>query len=163
MAQFTKTSELTEESRVSIPVVRAEEFYKPPPNLRPDAWQLVPPAELVFHWVSHRLRRTTTAPQGFAIGQLRFARINHNRWVADCPCGSAQVVSPADQRMACTECGLGWMTLTFPESPDAVEESLDPLLPHERNWWHDEDPAAPVPPPVEPEPTEPEPPIEGGV
>jgi hypothetical protein len=150
---------------VSIPVVRAEDFYKPPPNLRPDAWQLVPPAELVFHWVSHRLRRTTTAPQGFAIGQVRFARINHNRWVADCPCGSAQVVSPTDQRMACTECGLGWMTLTFPEDADTVEESVDHLLPHERNWWHDEDPARPAPP-IEPEPPaeqDPEPPIEGGV
>ena len=147
---------------MSIPVVRAEDFYKPPPNMRPDAWGLVPAAELVFHWVSHRLRRSTTAPQGFVIGALGYARINHNRWLTDCPCGSAQIVSPTDPRMACTECGLGWRTLTFPEDPDAVEESISHLLPHERNWWHPDDPdrpADPAPPPVE-EPPAPEPPVE---
>ena len=147
-----------------IPVERAESFYLPPPTIPRDAWAGVPAAELVFRWVSHRMQRTTVPPRGFVIGAIGWARINHNRWVSDCPCGSAQVVSPTDKRMACTECGLGWRTLVFPEDPDAVEESLDPLLPHERNWWHDEDPGRPAPPPAvdpEPEPPQPEPPIEG--
>ena len=137
-----------------IPVQRAEDFYLPPPHLKPDAWASTPAAERVFLWVSHRLQRTAAVPQGFVIGAVGFARINHNRWVSDCPCGSAQVVSPTDPRMACTECGLGWRTLTFPEDAAAVEVSIADLLPHLRNWWHDEDPARPAPP-------EPQPPIEG--
>lgn len=139
---------------MSIPVVRAEAFYLPPPNMKPDAWKLVPAAELVYLWVSHRLQRTTVAPRGFVIGQIGFARINHNRWVSDCPCGSAQVVSPTDPRMACTECGLGWRPLTFPEDPAAVEASIAHLLPHEKHWWHPNDPDRPADPPA------PEPPVE---
>lgn len=142
---------------MSIPVVRAEDFYLPPPHLPVDAWATVPAAERVYLWVSHRLQRTTIAPKGFVIGALGFARINHNRWVSDCPCGSAQVVSPTDQRMACTECGLGWRTLQFPEDPAAVEEGLAALPPHLRNWWHPEDPDQPAPPP-KPAPEEPQPP-----
>lgn len=141
--------------------MRAEDFYLPPPHLPADEWANVPAAERVFLWVSHRLQRSTTPPAGFVIGQLGFARINHNRWIADCPCGSAQVVSPTDQRMACTECGLGWRTLTFPADPAAVEASLADLLPHQKHWWHDEDPDRPSPPP-EPTPEEQQPPVEGG-
>jgi hypothetical protein len=144
-----------------FPVVRAETFYLPPPHMNPDAWALVPPAELVFWWVSHRLQRTTAAPAGFVIGQVGYARINHNRWVSDCPCGSAQVVSPTDQRMACTECGLGWRTLTFPEDPAAVEAGLEHLLPHLKNWWHPDDPDR-IDEPPEPTPDDPQPPTGPG-
>jgi hypothetical protein len=73
--------------------------------------------------------------------------------VADCPCGSAQVVTPADQRMACTECGYGWVRLIYPDDPAAAEASVEDELPHERNWWHADDPSWDRPPdPAEPEP-----------
>jgi hypothetical protein len=125
---------------VQFPVERAETFYLPPPGQPEDAWALVPPAERVFRWVELRQQRRLTPPDGFVIGQQIYARINHNRWVADCPCGSAQVVTPNDARLACTECGYGWVLLVFPEDPAAVEESLADELPHLRNWWHDDDP-----------------------
>lgn len=141
---------------MSIPVERAETFYLPPPTMPPDAWDAVPAAERVFLWVSYRINRTTRPPKGFVIGHVIWPRINHNRWLADCACSSAQVVSPSDPRMSCTECGLGWVSLVFPEDPATVEASLAELLPHERNWWHDEDPARPEPPVEEP-PTEPTP------
>ena len=127
-----------------IPVLRAETFYLPPPaGRRTEDWSAIPPAERVFRWAELRQQRRLVPPQGFVLGQSAYARINHNRWVADCPCGSAQVVSPKDARLACTECGLGWITLTFPADPEAVEASVLEDLPSLRNWWHDDDPAYP--------------------
>ena len=125
-----------------IPVVRAETAYLPSHPHRPDAWALVPLAERVFRWYEDRVQRRVRPPDGFVIGQQAYPRINHNRWIADCPCGSAQVVSPADPRMACTECGYGWLTLVFPEDVAAVEASVADELPHLRNWWHGEDPVS---------------------
>lgn len=127
-----------------IPVVRAETFYLPPPARHPEDWSLIPPAQLVFRWVEVRLQRRAVPPEGVLIGQQAYARINHNRWVADCVCGSAQVVSPKDPRMACPECGFGWVRLVFPEDADAVEASVADELPHLRNWWADDDPANPA-------------------
>lgn len=125
---------------MQFPIERAEAFYLPPPGQPEDAWTLVPPAELVFRWVELRQQRRLSPPDGFVIGQQIYARINHNRWIADCPCGSAQVVTPTDARLACTECGYGWVLLVFPADPAAVEESLADQLPHLRNWWHPNDP-----------------------
>lgn len=127
-----------------IAVVRAETFYKPPPSMPADAWADVPAAELVWRWYETRMGRRVTPPEE-TVDDSTFARINQNRWVADCTsCGSAQVVSPTDPRYACTECGWGWYPLTFPEDPAAVEASLMGLKPGLRNWWHDEDPNNPV-------------------
>ncbi|WP_314411357.1 hypothetical protein [Streptomyces sp. DSM 40484] len=128
---------------MAIPVQRAETFYLPPARRPPISWDDVPAAERVFKWIEHRQQRRVLPPEGFIIGQKIYAQINHNRWVADCPCGSAQVVSPADPRTACTECGLGWIVLVFPDDPDAVEASVIHELPHLRNWWHPDDPANP--------------------
>lgn len=131
-----------------IPVQRAETFYLPPASQPPTAWALVPPAERVFRWIEHRAQRRVSAPDGTLLGQRAWARINHNRWVADCPCGSAQVVSPADPRTACTECGYGWVPLVFPADVDAVEASVAEELPHLRNWVNPDDPD-PWPAPAE--------------
>ncbi|MEU5077109.1 hypothetical protein AB0G76_37005 [Streptomyces asoensis] len=128
---------------MQIPVERAETFYLPPSARRPEDWSAIPPAERVFRWTEQRQQRRVVPPTGFIIGQQAYARINHNRWVADCPCGSAQVVSPADPRMACTECGLGWVRLVFPDDPGAVEQSVSADLPHLRNWWNFDDPTNP--------------------
>lgn len=126
---------------MAIPVARAETYYLPPPGRgRGDEWALVPAAERVWRWAEQRQQRRLVPPDGFIIGQQQYARINHGRWVADCPCGSAQVVTPADPRMACTECGLGWIRLVFPEDPAAAEAAVADDLPHERNWWHPDDP-----------------------
>lgn len=126
---------------MAIAVQRAESFYLPPPDQPATAWALVPPAERVFRWAELRQQRRLVAPDGFVIGQQAYARINHGRWVADCPCGSAQVVTPTDPRMACTECGYGWVQLVFPADPAEAEASVDSELPHERNWWHPDDPS----------------------
>lgn len=131
------------------PVVRAEAFYAPPPELEPDAWDLVPPAERVWRWVEYRQQRRVVPPEGFLLGESVWAGINHNRWVVDCPCGSAQVVTPDDPRFACTECGYGWVTVTFPDDVAGAEDAITAELPHLRNWTN---PAIPRPASVLPPP-----------
>lgn len=128
---------------MAIAVVRAETFYLPPPTEPADAWALVPAAELVWRWYETRVGRRVIPPTE-EVDETYYARINQNRWIADCVCGSAAIVSPADPRYACTECGWGWCTLVFPEDVAAVEASLLALKPNLRNWWHPDDPANPA-------------------
>ncbi|MFJ3663164.1 hypothetical protein ACIPPM_22165 [Streptomyces sp. NPDC090119] len=125
-----------------VPVVRAETFYTPPPPQPADLWADVPAAERVWSWYEVRMGRRVTPPQD-TVDEVYFARINQNRWIADCSCGSAAVVSPTDPRYACTECGWGWCTLVFPDDPAAVEASLLGLRPNLRNWWNPLDPRNP--------------------
>ncbi|MGW3024838.1 hypothetical protein [Streptomyces sp. NPDC001221] len=134
-----------------IAVVRAETFYLPPPGTDPHAWDDVPPAERVFSWYEARVGRRVIPPAD-PVDDTYYARINQNRWIADCLCGSAQVVSPADPRYACTECGWGWCALIFPADVAAVEGSLASEKPFLRNWWNDLDPANPNIPVVAPDP-----------
>lgn len=135
-----------------ISVVRAEAFYTPPPQLPPTEWDPVPAAERVWRWVEYRLQRRATPPTGVLLGEQVWARINHNRWVADCVCGSAQIVTPADPRFACTECGWGWVQVTFPEDSAAAEAAVEAEPPHQRNWVNPQDPSQPPALPSLPEP-----------
>jgi hypothetical protein len=121
------------------PIVRAERFYLPPPHLPADAWDLVPVAERVLRWYEQRAQRRVPTPAGVLLGQQVYAQINHGRWVADCPCMSAVVVSPADPRLACPECGAGWITVVFPDDVDQVEREVEREAIRERNWWHPDD------------------------
>ncbi|MET9957028.1 hypothetical protein ABZ135_36510 [Streptomyces sp. NPDC006339] len=145
---------------MSIPVVRAESFYLPPPELAAEAWDLVPPAERVWRWVEYRQQRRAIPPEGVLLGERVWARINHGRWISDCVCGSAQIVTPADPRMACTECGWGWVQVAFPEDPATVESAVEVEPPHLRNWTHPNAPGMAGPPPPPPGKTRPQPPAE---
>ncbi|MFD0256403.1 hypothetical protein ACFVGX_36480 [Streptomyces sp. NPDC127113] len=126
-----------------IAVVRAETFYLPSPREPKNAWDDVPAAERVWKWIEWKLGRRVVPPEGSVDQAPYWARINQNRWVADCICGSAQVVSPTDPRYACTECGWGWVELIFPTDPAAVEATLMGMPTYLRNWWHELDPANP--------------------
>ncbi|MFI8531808.1 hypothetical protein ACIGMX_16400 [Streptomyces aquilus] len=136
-----------------IAVLRAETVYLPPPSQPADLWAGVPAAELVWRWIELRMGRRVTPPEE-TVDETYYARINQNRWIADCTsCGSAAAVSPADPRYACTECQWGWCAMIFPDDVAAVEAALMPLKPGLRNWWHPDDPANPDRPPADvPEP-----------
>ena len=127
---------------MDIPVQRAETFYLPPASMPADAWALVPPAERVLRWFEVRMQRRVTVPDGTLLGVQVWARIDAGRWVADCPCGSAQVVTPTDPRFACPECGTGWIVVIFPKDADTAEAAVTEELPPERFWWNDDDPRA---------------------
>lgn len=128
-----------------IAVLRAETFYLPPPKEPADAWSDTPPAELVFRWMEWRMQRRVFPPTE-TVDQTYYARINSNRWLTDCICGSAAVISPADPRYGCTQCGWGWCVVIFPADVAAVEASLMALAPSRRNWWHPADPTNPEAP-----------------
>lgn len=127
-----------------IAVQRAENYYLPPYPMAPDAWAEVPGAELVYVWLEARTGRRIKRPDELLADEpVIWARINQNRWVADCVCGSAAIISLADPRWGCTECGYGWVTLIVPtlEEAAAVEAELMKIpRPHLRNWWQPSDP-----------------------
>jgi hypothetical protein len=60
------------------------------------------------------------------------AKINHGRWIAECPvCHSAQVTSPDDKRFFCIQCenvsaSGKWATVKWPSAPQVgmIEELL---------------------------------------
>ena len=70
------------------------------------------------------------------------ARINHGRWIVDCPtpgCNSAMLASLKERRYACPDCGKGWWRVVFPDRRVDIEDLLlrRPLiaqLPSSRNW-----------------------------
>lgn len=138
------------------PVVRAEAYYLPPTPRRgqePEDWSLIRGAELVYHWLNYRMGRRTAVPTSFVPDAVPiYARVNQNRWLADCTeCGAAAIVSLADPRFGCTECLRDWVPLIVPADPDVVEAEL--LLipqPNLRNWWAADDPANPADPPSTP-------------
>lgn len=130
-----------------VAVVRAETYYTPPPREPADAWAGVPAAELVWRWMEYRTGRRLIPPVE-SVEDVYFARIDQNRWLADCTsCGSAAIVSPTDPRFACTECQWGWCSLLFPLDVDAVEASLMGQKPGRRTWWNPDDPKNPDRPP----------------
>lgn len=130
-------------------ITRAEEFYRPPTYLPADRWDSEPPAVRVVRWWEEKHQRRVTIGDGIILGQSLTARINHGRWVADCPCQSAQIVTPADPRMWCVECGTGWWQVVFPADVDAVEQLLADLPTAERNWWAPDDETDPTRPALE--------------
>jgi hypothetical protein len=55
---------------------------------------------------------------------------NHGRWIAECPCGGAQLASQADQRFMCVECGNAyqggaWRPVAWPDDVDVIADLLD--------------------------------------
>ncbi|MFB7711581.1 hypothetical protein [Streptomyces sp. NPDC056105] len=143
-----------------VAVVRAENYYVPPAPLPRDAWAAVPAAELVFAWFEYQMGRRVEAPAETLNDEpALFARVDSNRWIAECVCGSAAVVSPADPRWACTTCGYGWVALIVPSPSEvaAIEaELLKQPRPNRRSWWNPTDPMNPDRPTDAPSsPTEP--------
>lgn len=72
-----------------------------------------------------------------------YVRVDHGRWVADCPCGSAQLACMTDLRLFCVDCGNAhadgrWVKTIWPTSTVEIDRvlSLRPL-PYQ-NWTADE-------------------------
>jgi hypothetical protein len=122
------------------PIIRARDFYQPPPTLPAHAWDLLPPAERAISWYEHKAQRRLPRPQGVDLAHPLYARIDAGRWIAECPCRSAQVVSPDDPRMFCVECLTPtWYRLIFPKDVDAAEQAVADKAPRDQFWWHPDD------------------------
>lgn len=83
-------------------------------------------------------------PAGIAVGITAKARIEHGRWIVDCPfgCNGAQFASKQTRLFFCVDClhsGKAegrWIAVKFPDDIDAIEAELmlrpQPLT---RNWF----------------------------
>lgn len=76
--------------------------------------------------------RPFTMPQGVAVDDPLIVRVDHGRWVVDCPdCASAQLAARTDPRFFCVEClnvGVGglWRQVQWP--PDSEVDAVEGLL-----------------------------------
>lgn len=69
-------------------------------------------------------------------GETVTAYVNHDRWVADCPCNGAELVAPGEE-MLCGSCGAKHQ-VKFPKHRADIEAALAPREPYNRNWHPDE-------------------------
>lgn len=102
--------------------------------------------------VTHAIRNPSSTgdarlPQpGFALGVNVVARVDHGRWIADCPnagCTGAEYVSVSGrQGFFCTECrnaAAGHLSIAVVLPEQAMREQIDAYLsarpvPANRNW-----------------------------
>ena len=69
-------------------------------------------------------------------------RVNHGRWVVECPgvgCGDAQVASRDDHRFFCITCGNPfvagrWVATVWPDDVDGIDAALSVRPETFRNW-----------------------------
>jgi hypothetical protein len=90
--------------------------------------------ELYLAWHLHMIRERGLA-RVWTAGETLAARVNHGRWIADCPaCGSGMWTHP-DWRLACCgECGAVYTGVEFPGEIDQITTLLL-LRPRDRQNW----------------------------
>ena len=134
-------------------IVQAETYYLPPTPRRGQPaqdWSQVPGAELVFKWVEYRMGWRVPVPTEWVPDDPGlYARIDDGRWIAECICGAAWMVSVLDPRFACAQCRRDWVPLIVPDDIPAAEAEALALV--RRFWFHPDDPRNPVQPEPEPE------------
>lgn len=99
------------------------------------------PGEVENHWimVAQRkgfLRDGIVSMELLETGERRAARVDHGRWLVDCPCGGAAAAWPESERAACLDCGCIWLA-KFPSkrAREAAEAALlERPLGENRNW-----------------------------
>lgn len=105
------------------------------------AWLVKAGERASFTYNRHIEYRTLpTFPAAMSVERTVDAYVNWSRWMVDCPCGGAQVISPDDPRFFCIHCfngGDGWWPVVWPEP--AERAAIETLLnrrpdPHTRNW-----------------------------
>lgn len=70
-------------------------------------------------------------PEPGARGRVQ-ARVNHGRWIVDCPACPSAVLAGVTFR--CAECGYGPAPVAWPEEAALIEAALAPRLLENRNW-----------------------------
>lgn len=86
------------------------------------------------------VRKLPDFPRFASLEHKVFARINHGRWLWDCPraCGGAQCCTPNDPRGFCVECfngGDGYYPVVFPDELAAIETLLSRRPRDDQRHW----------------------------
>ena len=93
-------------------------------------------AELTLHakdrgglFENERLPGPPAVPHGVAVGNSIPAWVSYGRWIVQCACGCAQIVSRVDPRAYCPNClnlaaGGMFRPVVFPPEADAIEAIL---------------------------------------
>lgn len=142
-------------------IVQAETYYLPPTPRRGQPaqdWTQVPGAELVYRWVEVKFGWRVPVPTQWVPDEPGlYARIDDGRWIAECICGNAWIVSVLDPRFGCAhpQCRRDWVPLIVPDDIAAAE--AEALALERRFWFHPDDPRNPAAPAPEPEPVPEEP------
>lgn len=130
-----------------------ESALRPPRHARPDR-----PAEWSVTIAQRRGQASSPLPSqpvaiplGHDRGTVVVPRVDHGRWVVDCPfCPSAQYAAWSDPRFWCPTCEMAenggrWVSVEWP--PEAMVERVEAILearpePRSRNWRTGESVAA---------------------
>ena len=121
----------------------AETYYRHAPNLTPAERA---PALYGSQSDAIAMVQAGRRPKSSAVA---FARVNHSRWLVDCPdptCGGCQYASKTDRRFFCHTChnaaaGGGWVDVVWPRNAEVIERVLGERLdPRTRNWTPGETP-----------------------
>ena len=96
-------------------------------------------ARWVIHFWPHRDQPPWSPPDDQVSKEVRQVRVNHGRWVVDCPCGGAQLACRTDRRMFCVDClhtanGGQWVTVAWPDDVEQIEALLESRPVGLQNW-----------------------------
>lgn len=79
-------------------------------------------------WIKFQRRPAPPVPTEEDNPPLLYARVNHGRWIADCPvseCNNAHIVSKEERLFLCNACGEGrWYIVGFPPEAKEIEALL---------------------------------------
>lgn len=88
------------------------------------------------HWTALDLPPWPAIRASAFVGDIA-VRVNHGRWIVDCPvegCSAAQLASDTDHRFVCVECAAGPYRVVWPEEREAIEQVLEGRPQPARNW-----------------------------
>lgn len=125
-----------------------ETTYLAPHGWLPADWEAIPLAERCMRLLEQRSHGQLRYGRPYGVdlgGTPAYARLNYGRWLVECPCGEAQIVSPHDPRFFCFQCANGgtrlWRNVIWPDPPHRAAIERDALAVDERarNWAHPAD------------------------
>lgn len=107
-------------------------------------------ARTPLDWTVKRFWQSTTLPpfeairDGETVGTLA-VRVNHGRWIVDCPedqCPGAMLASDEDRRFVCPYCASGPWAVVWPEERETIESLLGARRVKETRNWQPGEPVA---------------------
>lgn len=93
-------------------------------------------ADAYLGWYRERLADAGDLVRPWTCDLDVFARVNHGRWIADCPnCHGGASTHPDWKLACCSECGCVMRHVVFPDAYQSIERALlCRSVRHTQNW-----------------------------